>query len=94
VFFTIHDPRLNRQGADAARTSLGDTTMPSRRRSEEKIAQLDAEHCDDPIVTEVTPLDRSNRRDSSPRLLQSQSEPGILPGGDRPEGREGALEVL
>jgi len=62
VFFTIHDPTtLNRQGADVGtqyRSAIFYHDAEQKKVAEEKIAALVAEHLwDDPIVTEVTPLD-------------------------------------
>ena len=62
VFFTIHDPTtLNRQGADVGtqyRSAIFYHDEEQRRVAQEVIAKLEARHLwDDPVVTEVTPLD-------------------------------------
>lgn len=63
VFFTIHDPTtLNRQGADVGTQyrSVIFTHSPEQEQiARQKIADLTAAGVwDDPIVTEITPLDR------------------------------------
>ena len=63
VFFTIHDPTtLDRQGADVGtqyRSAIFYHDAEQKKVAEETIAQLNAEQLwDDPIVTEVTPLDK------------------------------------
>lgn len=63
VFFATHDPTtLNRQGADVGtqyRSVVFYHDDEQRRAAEEVIAGLEAEGVfDDPIVTEVKPLDR------------------------------------
>lgn len=62
VFFTIHDPTtLNRQGADVGtqyRSAIFYHTPEQKAVADEVIAELTADKVwDDPIVTEVTPLD-------------------------------------
>ena len=62
VFFTIHDPTtLNRQGADAGtqyRSAIFTHNETQEKVAEEVIAELnDAGIWDDPIVTEVVPLE-------------------------------------
>jgi peptide-methionine (S)-S-oxide reductase len=62
VFFTIHDPTtLNRQGADVGtqyRSGIFYHTPEQKETAERVIKELEAENIwDDPIVTEVTPLD-------------------------------------
>jgi len=62
VFFTIHDPTtLNRQGNDVGtqyRSAIYYRTPAQKAESERVIAQLAADKVyDDPIVTEVKPLD-------------------------------------
>jgi peptide-methionine (S)-S-oxide reductase len=62
VFFTIHDPTtLNRQGADEGtqyRSAVFYHGPEQKETAEQVIAALEAEGVwDDPIVTEVTPLD-------------------------------------
>jgi peptide-methionine (S)-S-oxide reductase len=62
VFFTIHDPTtLNRQGADTGtqyRSAIFYHSPEQKEVSEQVIRELEAERIwDDPIVTEVTPLD-------------------------------------
>jgi peptide-methionine (S)-S-oxide reductase len=62
VFFTIHDPTtLNRQGVDEGtqyRSAIFYHSPEQRAVAEEVIAELTAKRVwDDPIVTEVTPLD-------------------------------------
>jgi peptide-methionine (S)-S-oxide reductase len=62
VFFTIHDPTtLNRQGADTGtqyRSAIFYHSPEQKEVSEQVIRELEAEGIwDDPIVTEVTPLD-------------------------------------
>jgi peptide-methionine (S)-S-oxide reductase len=62
VFFTIHDPTtLNRQGADTGtqyRSAIFYHSPEQKEVSERVIKELEAEGMwDDPIVTEVTPLD-------------------------------------
>ena len=63
VFFTIHDPTtLNRQGADVGtqyRSAVFYHSPEQRTDAEQAIAKLNAAHVwDDPIVTEVVPLER------------------------------------
>ena len=62
VFFTIHDPTtLNQQGADVGtqyRSAIFYQSPEQERVAREVIAQLEGTHVwDDPIVTEVAPLD-------------------------------------
>ena len=62
VFFTIHDPTtLNRQGADVGtqyRSAIFTHNETQEKVAEEAIAELnDAGIWDDPIVTEVVPLE-------------------------------------
>ena len=62
VFFTIHDPTtLNRQGADVGpqyRSVILTHDAGQRATAEEVIARVEAEGIwDDPIVTEVVPLE-------------------------------------
>lgn len=62
VFFTIHDPTtLNRQGADVGtqyRSVIYYHTDEQKRLAEQKIQQLADEGVwDDPIVTEIAPLE-------------------------------------
>ena len=62
VFFTIHDPTtLNQQGADVGtqyRSAIFYQSPQQERVAREVIAQLETTHVwDDPIVTEVVPLD-------------------------------------
>lgn len=62
VFFTIHDPTtLNRQGADVGtqyRSVIYYHTDEQKRFAEQKIQQLADEGVwDDPIVTEIAPLE-------------------------------------
>ena len=63
VFFSIHDPTtLNRQGADVGtqyRSAIFTHDDAQRAAAEAIIAELEGESVfADPIVTEVTPLDR------------------------------------
>lgn len=63
VFFTIHDPTtLNRQGNDVGtqyRSAIFYHTPEQKSTAEDAIAELAAEELwDDPIVTEITPLDK------------------------------------
>jgi peptide-methionine (S)-S-oxide reductase len=62
VFFSIHDPTtLNRQGADVGesyRSVIFYYDEDQRRTAEEVISELEAEGVwDDPIVTQVAPVD-------------------------------------
>jgi len=62
VFFTIHDPTtLNQQGGDVGtqyRSAIFYQSPEQERVARDVIAQLEATHVwDDPIVTEVVPLD-------------------------------------
>jgi peptide-methionine (S)-S-oxide reductase len=62
VFFTIHDPTtLNRQGADVGtqyRSAIFYNTPQQRSVAEREIAEMSASGIlDDPIVTEVVPLE-------------------------------------
>src|SRR6266480_2873935 len=64
VFFTIHDPTtLNRQGGDVGtqyRSAVFYHTPEQKAVTEQVIKELAAEHVwDDPIVTEVKPLEAS-----------------------------------
>ncbi|MDL5054887.1 peptide-methionine (S)-S-oxide reductase MsrA [Oscillatoria laete-virens NRMC-F 0139] len=63
IFFTIHDPTtLNRQGADVGtqyRSVIFYHTPEQKTQAEQAIAEITAAGLyRDPIVTEVTPLDR------------------------------------
>lgn len=63
IFFTIHDPTtLNRQGPDIGtqyRSAIFYHSDEQRRQAETVIAELSGRRLwDDPIVTEVTPLER------------------------------------
>jgi peptide-methionine (S)-S-oxide reductase len=63
VFFTIHDPTtLNRQGYDVGtqyRSAIFYHTPEQKQVAEQTIAELNAAHVwDNPIVTEVTPIDK------------------------------------
>jgi peptide-methionine (S)-S-oxide reductase len=63
VFFTIHDPTtLNQQGADVGtqyRSAIFCHDAGQKAEAERVIAELTAEKVwDDPIVTEVKPLDK------------------------------------
>lgn len=62
IFFTIHDPTtLNRQGADVGsqyRSAVYAHSEEQEQTANEVIAELDRDGpWDDPIVTEVAPLD-------------------------------------
>ena len=62
IFFTIHDPTtLNRQGGDVGtqyRSAVFYHTPEQQAVTEKVIRELEAEHVwDDPIVTEVKPLE-------------------------------------
>lgn len=62
IFFVIHDPTtLNRQGGDVGtqyRSAIFYHTPQQKADAERVIAELTAEHVwDDPIVTEVVPLE-------------------------------------
>jgi len=62
IFFTIHDPTtLNRQGGDVGtqyRSAVFYHTPEQKTVTEQVIRELEAEHVwDDPIVTEVKPLE-------------------------------------
>ncbi len=62
VFFTVHDPTtLNRQGADVGtqyRSAIYYHTPEQKAVAEQVIAELRGEQIwDDPIVTEIKPLD-------------------------------------
>jgi peptide-methionine (S)-S-oxide reductase len=63
IFFTIHDPTtLNRQGNDTGtqyRSAIFTHSPEQEALARQAIAELAAAHVyDDPIVTEVRPLDR------------------------------------
>jgi peptide-methionine (S)-S-oxide reductase len=63
IFFAFHDPTtLNRQGDDIGtqyRSAIFYHTPEQERTAREVIAQLERDHTwEDPIVTEITPLDR------------------------------------
>jgi peptide-methionine (S)-S-oxide reductase len=63
VFFTIHDPTtLNRQGADVGtpyRSAIFHHSPEQKETAEQVIADMEREQVwDDPIVTEVTALER------------------------------------
>ena len=63
VFFTIHDPTtLNRQGGDVGtqyRSAIFFETPEQQRLANETIAEFNAAKVwDDPIVTEVAPLEK------------------------------------
>ena len=62
VFFTIHDPTtLNQQGADVGtqyRSAVFYHSPEQKKAAEEKIGELTRDRIfEDPIVTEVTPVD-------------------------------------
>ena len=63
VFFTIHDPTtLNRQGADIGpqyRSAIFYHSDEQKKTAEEVIAQMTQDKLwDDPIVTEIAPVDK------------------------------------
>ncbi len=63
IFFVMHDPTtLNRQGPDSGtqyRSAIFYHTAEQQAEAERVIAELGAAHVwDDPIVTEVVPLDK------------------------------------
>lgn len=68
VFFTIHDPTtLNRQGADVGtqyRSVIFYHDEEQKEIVEKVIVEFAADLWDDPIVTEITPLDEFHRAEN------------------------------
>ena len=72
VFFTIHDPTtLNRQGADVGtqyRSAIFYHDEDQKQVAEEVIREMEAAAIwDDPIVTEVSPLDEFHKAEDYPQ---------------------------
>ncbi len=79
VFLATHDPTtLNRQGSDVGtqyRSAIFYTTPEQKKEAEEFIQKLDADGTfDDPIVTEVTKLDKFWAAESYHRRYYDQNQ--------------------
>ena len=99
LFFAFHDPTtLNRQGPDAGtqyRSSIFHHNPEQERVARELIAEFEREDVfPDPIVTEVVPAAGvAPSGGVPPGVLQPESGPDVLPGGNRAQGGEAEAEV-
>ena len=100
VFFATHDPTtLNRQGADVGsqyRSAIFYHSDDQKCIAEETIREIDAAGVlNNPVVTEVSPLDRFlTRRGLPQQLLPVELVPTLLPVHDRTQAREISNAVL
>ncbi len=100
VFFSIHDPTtLNRQGADAGmqyRSVIFYHDDSQKKIAEEVMKEIEKTKIwSKPVVTQLAPLEKFYKAGGiPPELFQEQSRSGLLPDGNRTQGRKIPKAVL